>query len=170
MILFTLFHLLKSFIVKILCYKMPDFFKTIFYACILRVRSFFLTEQTDEAPSISVYPSTTIEALEGSEINVQCSARGYPLPEIGWQRVSGQFTDEVDFDGGNMRIVRARKSDEGEYECSATNNAGQVREIVTIHVRSIVGQLSVHPREINSQQGNTITIRCNMEPPTDTIT
>ncbi|BET02654.1 LamB [Nesidiocoris tenuis] len=127
-------------------------------------------DSQSRAPSIQISPSSTIEALNGNEISVQCIADGYPLPSIEWIRIDGRpFSREVEFVGGDMKIKAARKADQGEYECRATNPGGYDSAIVTIYVREIVGNLIVNPREIMANTGQTITITCSIEPPTDSV-
>uniref|UniRef100_A0A0A9YRP0 Basement membrane-specific heparan sulfate proteoglycan core protein n=1 Tax=Lygus hesperus TaxID=30085 RepID=A0A0A9YRP0_LYGHE len=125
-------------------------------------------------PSIRIHPSNTIEVLEGGDIWIQCITTGYPLPDIEWFRIDGRsFNEQAEITGGNIRITSALKSDQGEYECRATNQAGQDTQRVVVNVQAQdtdIGQLSIVPRDINAIARQTITITCQLEPPSYSYT
>lgn len=64
--------------------------------------------------------------VAGSTRNFTCIAGGYPEPTFLWQQdgevlpTGGRFQ----IDGGYISFRSLKPSDEGEYECIATNSAG----------------------------------------------
>lgn len=64
--------------------------------------------------------------VAGSTRNFTCIAGGYPEPTFVWQQdgealpTGGRFQ----IDGGYISFKNLKPSDEGEYECLASNSAG----------------------------------------------
>ena len=77
---------------------------------------------TSEIPKISP-PSMHERYIEGSSVNITCSAIGKPDPEVSWIRngqiqSSGRKTASLNFD-------QIKRTDDGLYTCSANNSAGK---------------------------------------------
>ncbi|XP_031342212.1 basement membrane-specific heparan sulfate proteoglycan core protein isoform X8 [Photinus pyralis] len=85
-------------------------------------------------PTVSITPSY-IQVQENQQIEVHCVARGNPAPSLQWRRVDRpQMNERHSFINGVFRIPYAQKSDEGQYECVATNSAGVQGSTVYIQV------------------------------------
>lgn len=78
------------------------------------------------APDARVSPKQQTYT-KGEMRNFTCSADGYPAPTYTWQR-EGQVLPSggrVDVNGGYISFRNLRPSDEGQYECVASNLAGE---------------------------------------------
>ena len=88
--------------------------------------------QGPAAPQASVEPDY-VEAELGQSLQVQCSAQGNPAPTIQWYSIRQTLITTSD---GVLKFSSVRKSDQGEYTCTATNPSGTSTARVTIVVRS----------------------------------
>lgn len=127
--------------------------------------SFISTEQP-ATPTVRISPQV-VNTDEGSYAEVICDAAGTPTPQIYWQRADGgRFPDGVHPIGRELRFSAIRKSDEGQYHCTAQNTHGSAFETVTIYVRdSPVTQApspSVHinPDYYNGVTGDEVRLHC----------
>lgn len=98
-------------------------------------------------PRITKAPSNVVVKV-GSTAKLECSATGFPMPKISWQKDDG-----VDFpaaQGKRMKImnispdepffiVNVRLEDAGVYTCTAKNAAGFVNASATL---TVLGNLS----------------------------
>lgn len=75
-------------------------------------------------PRVTIEPHYQ-EVKVGDPIEFRCIAEGFPEPVLRWTGGrNNQLNPQATFIGGFFRIPAARKSDESEYFCSATNSAG----------------------------------------------
>ncbi|KZS20079.1 putative Basement membrane-specific heparan sulfate proteoglycan core protein [Daphnia magna] len=88
--------------------------------------------QSPSPPLVSVEPRY-VEAQLGQSIDVRCTAQGYPTPSIQWLSAREILVPTTD---GVLKIASVRKSDEGEYTCTASNPSGTSTGRVNIFVRS----------------------------------
>ncbi|KAI9555097.1 hypothetical protein GHT06_017612 [Daphnia sinensis] len=88
--------------------------------------------QSPSPPLVSVEPRY-VEAQLGQSIDVRCTAQGYPTPTIQWLSAREILVPTTD---GVLKIASVRKSDEGEYTCTASNPSGTSTGRVNIFVRS----------------------------------
>lgn len=90
-------------------------------------------------PRFTVKPVDT-EVLDGNTASLECRAEGYPIPAIAWTKDGGRLPSQdrhVVLPSGTLRVIYARPSDQGQYECQAINIVG---------VRLIRALLTVSPR------------------------
>ncbi|XP_031550474.1 limbic system-associated membrane protein-like [Actinia tenebrosa] len=92
-------------------------------------------DPTTTRTSVTVYYPPEITHLsndkiidEGSLIELNCLASGYPLPNIIWSK--GSFLQY----GSNLRIPRAIRSDAGNFTCTANNSFGTSEHLVKAHI------------------------------------
>ena len=95
---------------------------------------------------ILVYPSFVKKPLNvtvrlGSNAKLECGAKGFPSPEIAFQKDGGE-----DFPAALERrfhvmpnddsffIMEVKLTDMGVYSCSARNSAGEIRTYATVTV------------------------------------
>ena len=77
-----------------------------------------------------------LEVNIGDPVEFACIADGEPLPRIEWTGGrGGNLSPESTVTNGVLLIPRARKSDEAEYMCTATNSAGTASVRTILYVR-----------------------------------
>ena len=88
-----------------------------------------------EIPVISP-PSINGSYIEGSSVNISCTATGKPDPEVSWIRngqikSSGRSTAYLNFD-------QIKRTEDGLYICTANNSAGTKshKEILVVRCES----------------------------------
>ena len=100
----------------------------------------FLSFPPTLLPSLSLSPAPpvihpvarTIIFNLGDTIVVHCQAWGHPKPNVSWYQEGEEVGEDgrVQQDNGSLVITNATFADEGEFQCSATNTAGE--DIVNI--------------------------------------
>lgn len=78
------------------------------------------------APQVSIMPEV-VNFVTGDTVNITCTSVAYPPPSYVWERHGRilPITEAVSYDPqGQLTILSATRSDEGEYTCVATNVAG----------------------------------------------
>ena len=92
----------------------------------------FLTEIPVISPSLTMNGSY----IEGSSVNISCSATGKPDPDVSWIRngqtkSSGKKTAYLNFN-------QIKRTDDGLYICTANNSAGtkSYKEILVVRCES----------------------------------
>ncbi|XP_053910908.1 netrin receptor DCC isoform X2 [Cuculus canorus] len=80
-------------------------------------------------PWFLIRPSN-LYAYERTDIELECSVSGKPVPTVEWIK-NGEVVIPSDYfqivGGGNLRILGVVKSDEGFYQCVAENEAGNAQ-------------------------------------------
>ncbi|XP_034479497.1 lachesin-like [Drosophila innubila] len=78
-------------------------------------------------PVISNNSTRSIVVSEGSEVQMECYASGYPTPTITWRRENNASlpTDGVVYEGNILRIKSLKKEDRGVYICVADNGVSE---------------------------------------------
>ncbi|XP_068154728.1 basement membrane-specific heparan sulfate proteoglycan core protein [Drosophila tropicalis] len=119
-----------------------------------------------EPPSIEISPTEPQVAHVGTQSALYCRViGGIPEPTIQWRRVDGKPLSprhkEQAHDPGYILIDDIQISDDGDYECSATNVMGSVK--VTTSVRVVESPvISLTPDEsiIYLTEGDELRISC----------
>ncbi|XP_023677992.2 immunoglobulin superfamily member 10 [Paramormyrops kingsleyae] len=130
----------------------------------------------DEAskPRIVGGNAASYTVLSDSDAYLPCESSGHPKPTISWKRFSsntgstltiiskmGKF--EV-FKNGTLLIQNANIKDRGQYLCLAENSVGSDKLLVTLSVVAYPSRiLEPKVRDINSQTGSTIEMKCKAE-------
>ncbi|XP_035902063.1 basement membrane-specific heparan sulfate proteoglycan core protein isoform X6 [Anopheles stephensi] len=126
-------------------------------------------------PTIEVSPPF-IDQDEYSSAEVRCSATGYPTPTITWERADQPLPYNIVNEGGLLRFNSLRLHDAGTYRCRASNNVGDVDEILTVYVRPTVGptipppdsqeveRIEITPNSFDGQPGEKIRLVCRCSP------
>ncbi|KAK9500538.1 hypothetical protein O3M35_001785 [Rhynocoris fuscipes] len=120
-------------------------------------------DPTYTVPKIRIIPDY-VDVLEGEVIDIRCEANGYPTPNIEWRRYNDvPFNPNTIKQGGIIRIMSAEKSDEGQYECTAYNEAGVKNGSVQIYVRgSPTPSVSITPSKVRKLAGENLTLYCEV--------
>ena len=96
--------------------------------------SYFCLTAAEQAPSVRIEPRyQTVD--EGTTARFTCIVTGTPTPTIEWYRGSGEINPEATITSdGVFTIPRVSPSDESDYYCKATNDAGttEVRTILYV--------------------------------------
>ncbi|XP_071965528.1 peroxidasin homolog isoform X2 [Antedon mediterranea] len=113
--------------------------------------------------------------IEGSTVEFHCTAEGNPSPVIAWKKKGLQLPDDrrhVVLSSGTLRIVRATRADEGNYECQAFNSAGSSQATAQLEVRPrIPPTFEVTPSDLTIVTGGTVELLCSAQgEPTPVIT
>lgn len=102
-------------------------------------------------PLVSIEPRF-VEVQPGQGVEIRCTATGHPQPTIQWtssrdgavlnivvfikKYILIYFSQQVSTSDGVLKIASVRKSDEGEYVCTADNPSGTSTGRATIFVRT----------------------------------
>ncbi|XP_064642804.1 basement membrane-specific heparan sulfate proteoglycan core protein-like isoform X7 [Lineus longissimus] len=93
---------------------------------------------TVESPTVRIEPR--YQAVNyGERVEFRCIAMGRPEPTLEWARTSGQLNSEATFINGVFIIPFARKTDEAEYACKASNTAGEASTKTILYVKGDAG-------------------------------
>ena len=79
------------------------------------------------APPVFTHKPGNLEILDSVTVSFQCRASGYPPPAIAWHKDGARLPSDgrhVVLPSGTLRILYAKKEDEGTYECQAINVVG----------------------------------------------
>ncbi|KAK3104524.1 hypothetical protein FSP39_004009 [Pinctada imbricata] len=128
-------------------------------------------------PRIVITPRTTVYALVGQRVEVECVGEGDPIPTVYWrydqgpQRGDLPSTDVQSFDrrqgSSTLTIESVTTSDTGNYVCVAENTAGTTEENVQIIVQDdrqpVKGVTITGPETISAVEGQSITLECETE-------
>ncbi|XP_017472457.1 PREDICTED: lachesin isoform X2 [Rhagoletis zephyria] len=78
-------------------------------------------------PVISDNSTQSVVASEGSEVQMECYASGYPTPTISWRRENNAIlpTDSATYVGNILKIKSVKKEDRGTYYCVADNGVSK---------------------------------------------
>ena len=88
-------------------------------------------------PQVSITPRyLTVD--EGDIVQFRCSATGFPAPSLRWMGGPGGTLPAeaiLSNENGVLRILKAKKSHEGEYFCAASNTGGIATLRTVLYVR-----------------------------------
>ena len=129
---------------------------------------YFIGNKYPQSPQVSLSP-TVIDASEGDSADITCTASGYPVPEIVWERLDGRMSTDVTIEDGYLRFNSLRSSDMGSYSCNARNNVGDDDQLLQVFVRGDsrppqVDEVSVSPQRFEGQPGEEIILTCSSRP------
>ncbi|KAL1421369.1 hypothetical protein MTO96_000452 [Rhipicephalus appendiculatus] len=108
-----------------------------------------------------------LEVNVGQPVEFRCLADGFPKPTVDWSGGRhGNLNPEHTFIDGVFRIPAARKSDEAEYFCTASNDMGTDNIRTVLFVKgddSGAGEgphLTIQPTSIETRKGETVHFEC----------
>ena len=101
--------------------------------------SAILEVERREKPQIEIYPSDNQTVVQGGSVLFQCRIlSGIPNPRVQWKPINSanSFGKNVEIlaNGGVIRITNVQKNNEGRFQCTADNLAGQVSAVATLGV------------------------------------
>ncbi|XP_028137681.2 basement membrane-specific heparan sulfate proteoglycan core protein isoform X7 [Diabrotica virgifera virgifera] len=117
-----------------------------------------------ETPRLEVYPSSSQIVIAGNSAVVQCRAvAGIPSPTITWTRENGLplSSNVEEMSGGTLRFTQITQREEGEYICTAINEAGSASVSAHIVVHS-PPDIIITPRQevITRGIGDSLSLEC----------
>nr|XP_026490200.1 basement membrane-specific heparan sulfate proteoglycan core protein isoform X1 [Vanessa tameamea] len=119
-----------------------------------------------EAPRVDIYPQGENSVTLGSQYELHCYVNGgIPPPVVTWDRNGGRpFSHHVEIQQNNkLRFLNVEVNDEGEYTCTATNDAGSSSASATIKVRS-PPVITITPNNyIQVIRGDRVNVECRAD-------
>lgn len=108
--------------------------------CLIPMPFYFTVCDYLVPPSWRLEPRS-LQVMEGSSVNIDCMAQGFPTPQITWKRLIWSGNDEMSltsqqyqlirsgphyqvYENGTLRISKALMADKGGYLCQASNSIG----------------------------------------------
>ena len=111
------------------------------------------------APVFTRAPQTEVQTL-GSRVELGCSAKGEPQPEIVWLKNS----KEVMRGAENLIIPALKQSDVANYACNASNIAGYVYKNVIVNILTVAAKIKEGPKEVLvASKGRDVVLPCRAE-------
>jgi contactin 2 len=132
----------------------------------------------NRAPEVQVEPRN-IDQDEFTSAELRCTASGSPQPRIEWRRLDGRLSNDVVSRDGYLRFNSLRKSDQGSYQCSAYNDAGEDYVVIPIFVREQIvrpqppprpqpprqrEEVSINPSSFSGAPGSEVRLVCSSNP------
>ncbi|KAF4098547.1 neural cell adhesion molecule 1a isoform X4 [Onychostoma macrolepis] len=115
-------------------------------------------------PSIRTrYTELNATADINQAVTLACYADGYPEPTVTWARANivlesdGKYS--LNEDGSELTIKDVTKLDEGDYQCIATNKAGERSEEVSLNV-FVQPKITFLENQTASELEEQITLTC----------
>ncbi|CAH2103371.1 unnamed protein product [Euphydryas editha] len=119
-----------------------------------------------EAPRIDIYPQGENSVTLGSQYELNCYVNGgIPPPVVTWDRNGGRpLSQHVQILQNNiLRFQNVDVNDEGEYTCTATNDAGSASASATIKVRSPPVITIIPNNNIEVNKGDRVNVECRAD-------
>ncbi|ODN00103.1 Neuroglian [Orchesella cincta] len=122
-----------------------------------------VTANNKHRPEIQYASKRNTVAIRGTSVSLWCIIGGTPLPEIKWAKKGGLLPyDRMEYDnyGKTIKIKEVDFSDEGAYDCDATNGVGTpVSYSIQLTVYA-APYFTVEPEIQNAAEGETVEFRC----------
>ncbi|RMX58472.1 hypothetical protein pdam_00022152, partial [Pocillopora damicornis] len=117
-------------------------------------------------PEIALNPLNATK-VEGENITWSCNATGNPEPIISWifcgSNINTTYNPRIVFSKGRqeMTITSIIRTDNGEYQCMASNMLGNVSSRVATLDVLYQPEIVLHPLNATKVEGENITWSCN---------
>lgn len=122
-------------------------------------------------PEVSVNPRI-IDQDEFTSAEIRCTASGSPQPVIEWRRLDGRLSNDIVQRDGYLRFNSLRKADEGNYQCVASNDAGEADITIPIYIRAQTRPLpptreevTIEPAQYSGEPGEEVKLYCSSTTP-----
>ncbi|XP_062139237.1 basement membrane-specific heparan sulfate proteoglycan core protein isoform X16 [Drosophila sulfurigaster albostrigata] len=129
--------------------------------------SITVTQQSQRSPARIIDLPSTVTIDEYQAYEITCQVDGNPAPSVKWTRVDGQADGHIRTDGGRLIFESPRKSDEGQYRCTAENQYDRDEKYVQIYVRGNAPvppppreRVYIQPEDYNGEAGDTVRFTC----------
>nr|XP_039264923.1 roundabout homolog 2-like isoform X2 [Styela clava] len=115
-----------------------------------------------------VIPTDEVSTV-GQNAIIKCEGpEGLPEPKITWKKDDKWLptgTGRVRIENGDLVITGTRKSDDGQYKCVATNQAGTRESLVVLLTVLQPPQFTVTPEDVEVKEGQDVELACQVEKP-----
>ncbi|XP_077091864.1 matrix-remodeling-associated protein 5 [Siphateles boraxobius] len=121
-------------------------------------------------PRITATESVTVSALAEADVLLSCRSSGDPKPVVSWTKVSTGATIQTNtklgqrfevFSNGTFVIKNVQLQDRGQYLCTAQNQFGSDRMVVTLVVQTQHPKImSSRARDVSVFLGNPVSLDC----------
>lgn len=127
----------------------------------------FQTETVREAPVIEIYPREPVTVRVGESAMLSCRATaGIPSPTVTWaRRDQSPFSHRIKEEyPGTIVINDITLGESGEYECKATNIAGEstLTASVTVYQPPLI-HVTPDQTELTVTEGDELKLECAAE-------
>uniref|UniRef100_A0A3B4VMQ7 Neural cell adhesion molecule L1.1-like n=1 Tax=Seriola dumerili TaxID=41447 RepID=A0A3B4VMQ7_SERDU len=116
---------------------------------------------------------STVNTLRGRSITLECIPKGLPTPKVEWKKKDGSLDETsglVENNGRWLNFNSISQSDDGEYECRASNLQGSITHSFTVTVEAAPYWVK-EPQNLLYAPGETVRLDCQAEGiPTPNIT
>ncbi|CAL8366857.1 unnamed protein product [Lota lota] len=118
-------------------------------------------------------PHTSVLALRGHRLVLECIPLGWPTPSVSWNKKDGELENTSGrrdkFDRW-LRFDSVTQEDDGEYECQAKNTHGMASHAFTVTVEAEPYWVET-PKSLLYTPGENLRLHCQADGiPTPTIT
>ncbi|PFX21947.1 Tyrosine-protein kinase receptor Tie-1 [Stylophora pistillata] len=120
-----------------------------------------------EKPKID-NPSVGISYNEGLSVNITCTARGKPAPNVKWLRKGAMLSSATKT--ASLTFANISRSDDGNYTCEACNSEGceDIHIVLVINYPPKIQNATAS--SLTSWIGQTVTLKCQSDGvPTPTL-
>ncbi|KAM9342378.1 neural cell adhesion molecule L1.1-like [Pholidichthys leucotaenia] len=110
-------------------------------------------------------PHSTMMALRGQSLTLECIPKGLPTPRVTWKKKDGDLQKTggmVESHGRWLCFDSVSETDDGEYECNATNSHGSATHSFTVVVEA-APYWAKEPRSEKYAPGETVRLDCQAE-------
>jgi len=113
-------------------------------------------------PLVSLNPGP-LHVIKGSNVTLHtCHVTGHPTPVVIWSKSFGQLPQgRVQSNNSVIKLLDVRKSDSGDYLCTATNLLGSVVQKTLLVVVSLPRFTVKPPVKAAAWIGDTLTLNCS---------
>lgn len=119
------------------------------------------TNKTFRAPHFIKQLQTEYVVLRGKNVTLECTAAGYPIPNVTWSRLDGSPLSKSVTSPVGLTIIHVQPSDRGEYDCEWSNEIGKVKSVIILKVVE-PPKVMKQPKESTVTEGDGIELSCNV--------
>ncbi|XP_067011559.2 interference hedgehog isoform X2 [Anabrus simplex] len=122
-----------------------------------------------QGPTVAPYflslPRTNYTVRTGSNVTLECSAVGNPVPTTTWEKYGGQLLPERStMVPGGLHLSGTSRADEGTYVCTLNNGVGQkLRHIIALHLQEPPVVIMKSPPDEVVLEGGEVILECQVK-------